>query len=76
MASYLNATRADVSIIKMHMEKLMNETYPSVNLIAEAQLTQLTQIQLNTANNVQVLTEFRDLFRRATTPGSGVKVNM
>lgn len=76
VASYLNATRADVSIIKMHMEKLMNETYPSVNLIAEAQLTQLTQIQLNTANNVQVLTEFRDLFRRATTPGSGVKVNM
>nr|DAH30067.1 MAG TPA: tail tape measure protein [Caudoviricetes sp.] len=76
IASYFNATRADVSVIKMHMEKLMNETYPSMNLIAEAQLTQLTQIQLNTANNVQVLTEFRDLFRRATTPGSGVKVNM
>ena len=76
IASYFNATRADVSVIKMHMEKLMNETYPSMNLIAEAQLTQLTQIQLITANNVQVLTEFRDLFRRATTPGSGVKVNM
>jgi hypothetical protein len=76
LASYLNATRADVSIIKMQWEKFLNETYPSVNLIAEAQLTQLTMIQVNTANNVQVLTEFRDLFRRATTPGSGVRLNV
>lgn len=76
LASYLNATRADVSVIKMHVEKFFNETYQSVNLIAEAQLTQLSQIQVNTSKNAGLVEEIRDLFRRATTPGSGVKVNM
>ena len=50
--------------------------YPQTNMIAQAQLTELKQIQINTANNVQVLTEFRDLFKRVITPGSGYRMNI
>ena len=76
LGSYINGIRADVSVQRKLQEQLVNELMPKSNYIAEAQLTQLSQIQRNTAMNVTVLTEFRDLFRRATTPGSGVRVNV
>ena len=65
-----------MSVQRKLQEQAVNELMPRANYIAEAQLTQLRQIQINTATNVTVLTEFRDLFRRATTPGSGVRVNV
>lgn len=76
IVSYVNAIRADGSVRRSLLEKLVNDMYPQTNMIAQAQLTELKQIQINTANNVQVLTEFRDLFKRVITPGSGYRMNI
>ena len=76
IVSYVNAIRADGSAMRSSLDKFINEIYPRANLIAQAQLTELKQIQINTANNVQVLTEFRDLFKRVITPGSGYRMNI
>lgn len=75
LASYLNATRADVSIIKMHVEKFLNETYPSVNLMAESQLQQLTLIANNTGRNAGLVEEIRDMINIVVDKG-GRKIRM
>ena len=75
VASYLNATRADVSIIKMHVEKFLNETYPSVNLMAESQLQQLTLIANNTGRNAGLVEEIRDMINIVVDKG-GRKIRM
>ncbi len=75
VASYLNATRADVSIIKMHVEKFLNETYPSVNLMAGSQLQQLTLIANNTGRNAGLVEEIRDMINIVVDKG-GRKIRM
>ena len=75
VASYLNATRADVSIIKMYVEKFLNETYPSVNLMAESQLQQLTLIANNTGRNAGLVEEIRDMINIVVDKG-GRKIRM
>ena len=49
LASYINAIRADVSVKREYVRRLVEELFPAYNVIAQAQLQQLTMIQINTA---------------------------
>lgn len=63
LASYLNAMRQDVSVNRKLVEKLVEVDMANMNLIANAQLTQLRLIQANTLRNADaadaILSEFR-----------------
>lgn len=64
LASYINAIRADVSVKREYVRRLVEELFPSYNVIAQAQLQQLTMIQINTAKNVEFVEEIRDILHR------------
>ena len=64
LASYINAIRADVSVKREYVRRLVEELFPAYNVIAQAQLQQLTMIQINTANNVEFVEEIRDILHR------------
>ena len=64
LASYINAIRADVSIKREYVRRLVEELFPAYNVIAQAQLKQLTMIQINTAKNVEFVEEIRDILHR------------
>ena len=64
LASYINAIRADVSIKREYVRRLVEELFPAYNVIAQAQLQQLTMIQINTAKNVEFVEEIRDILHR------------
>lgn len=49
LASYINAIRADVSVKREYVRRLVEELFPAYNVIAQAQLQQLTMIHLNSA---------------------------
>ena len=64
LASYINAIRADVSVKREYVRRLVEELLPAYNVIAQAQLQQLTMIQINTAKNVEFVEEIRDILHR------------
>ena len=64
LASYINAIRADVSIKREYVRRLVEELFPAYNVIAQAQLKQLTMIQINTAKNVEFVEEIRNILHR------------
>lgn len=64
LASYINAIRADVSVKREYVRRLVEELFPAYNVIAQAQLQQLTMIQINTAKNVKFVEEIRDILHR------------
>lgn len=64
LASYINAIRADVSVKREYVRRLVEELFPAYNVIAQAQLQQLTMIQINTAQNVEFVEEIRDILHR------------
>ena len=64
LASYINAIRADVSVKREYVLRLVEELFPAYNVIAQAQLQQLTMIQINTAKNVEFVEEIRDILHR------------
>ena len=64
LASYINAIRADVSVKREYVRRLVEELFPTYNVIAQAQLQQLTMIQINTAKNVEFVEEIRDILHR------------
>lgn len=64
LASYINAIRADVSVKREYVRRLVEELFPAYNVIARAQLQQLTMIQINTAKNVEFVEEIRDILHR------------
>lgn len=64
LASYINAIRADVSVKREYVRRLVEELFPAYNVIAQAQLQQLTMIQINTAKNVEFVEEIRDMLHR------------
>lgn len=64
LASYINAIRADVSVKREYVRRLVEELFPAYNAIAQAQLQQLTKIQINTAKNVEFVEEIRDILHR------------
>ncbi len=63
-ASYINAIRADVSIKREYVRRLVEELFPAYNVIAQAQLKQLTMIQINTAKNMEFVEEIRNILHR------------
>lgn len=64
LASYINAIRADVSVKREYVRRLVEELFPAYNVIAQAQLQQLTMIRINTAKNVEFVEEIRDILHR------------
>lgn len=64
LTSYINAIRADVSVKREYVRRLVEELFPAYNVIAQAQLQQLTMIQINTAKNVEFVEEIRDILHR------------
>ena len=64
LASYINAIRADVSVKREYVRRLVEELFPAYNVIAQAQLQQLTMIQINTAKNVEFVEEIRNILHR------------
>lgn len=64
LASYINAIRADVSVKREYVRRLVEELFPAYNVIAQAQLQQLTMIQINTAKNVEFVEEIRDILHK------------
>lgn len=65
LASYINAIRADVAAKLILVRQLIEEYYPQMNMIAQAQLTELKAIAKNTADNVALVTEIRDMLSGA-----------
>ena len=65
LASYINAIRADVAAKLILVRQLIEEYYPQMNMIAQAQLTELKAIAKNTADNVALVTEIRDMLSAA-----------
>ena len=65
LASYINAIRADVAAKLILVRQLIEEYYPQMNMIAQAQLTELKTIAKNTADNVALVTEIRDMLSGA-----------
>jgi len=65
LASYINGIRADVSIKRTLQERFFKEDFPKMNVIAEAQLRQLSMITENTRrtadSNEAILNEVSEL---------------
>ena len=64
LASYINAIRADVSMKREYVRRLVEDLFPAYNVIAQAQLQQLTMIQINTAKNAVLVEEIRDILHK------------
>ena len=65
LASYLNSVRSDVAMKLQLVRQIVDEYFPRANFLAEAQLTELKAISRNTANNVALVTEIRDMLGAA-----------
>lgn len=72
LASYINAVRSDVSLERGYIEKIANEMFPKMSVIAQAQLTQLELIARyteatasNTSRNADLVGEIRDIINGA-----------
>jgi len=72
LASYINAVRGDVSLERGYIEKIANEMFPKMSVIAQAQLTQLELIARyteatasNTSRNADLVGEIRDIINGA-----------
>lgn len=70
LGSYLNSIRQDSSVQRNLIEQLVSVDVPKINYLAEAQLRELSQIQSNTARNVVLVGEIRDLFNKVVDKGS------
>ena len=73
LLSYMNAIRADVSIKRDYVRRVVEELLPYNNRIADAQLQQLTMIQKNTANNAASASEIRDMLNSVINGGKRIK---
>lgn len=70
LASYVNSIRQSIHVKQQFLEKLVSDDIPKMNYLAEAQLRELSQIQSNTARNVALVGEIRDLVNRVVDKGS------
>lgn len=70
LASYLNSIRQSVSVKQGLLEKLVSDDLPQMSYLAQAQLRELSQIQTNTAKNVALVGEIRDLVNRVVDKGN------
>ncbi len=74
LASYINAIRADVSMKREYARRLIEDLFPTYNLIAQAQLQQLQMIQANTAKNAELVLQIKDMLHQNINPGKGFKI--
>ena len=70
LASYINAIRAEVSIKRTLLERLIAEDIPQISVLAQAQLTQLNNIAANTLRNADAADRIYELFNRVIDKGS------
>ena len=70
LGSYLNAIRQSVAVKQGLLEKLVSDDLPQMSYLAQAQLRELSQIQANTAKNVALVGEIRDLVNRVVDKGN------
>lgn len=71
--SYMNSIRADGSMRRDFMRRIVEELMPQTNLIANAQLQQLSMIQRNTAENARSAEEIRLLLNKVIV-GNKIRV--
>lgn len=71
LASYLNSVRADVAMKLQLVRKIVDEYFPRMNLLAEAQLTELKAISSNTAASAKFTEEIRDILHGARLSKNG-----
>lgn len=64
LSSYINGIRADVSVNRESMRRLIDESIPQMSVVSEAQLQQLSIIAQNTARNVEFVADIRDLLKK------------
>lgn len=57
LASYLNSVRSDVAMKLQLVRQIVDEHFPRMNLLAEAQLTELKSISRNTASSAKFAEE-------------------
>lgn len=65
LGSYINSVRADVAAQLQIARQFVDEHFPRMNHLAEAQLNELKAISRNTASNVVLVTEIRDMLSAA-----------
>ena len=73
LASYINAVRADVSVIRMVLETAYGTGEGS--MIAQAQLQQLEMISSNTARNADAAERIESLFNAITIGAKKIYIN-
>lgn len=69
LASYLNATRQDVSIQRTLVEQLVSVDVPKMSIIAQAQLQQLQQVAANTRRNADAADRIYELVNKVVDRG-------
>lgn len=69
LASYLNATRQDVSVNRTLLEQLVGSDVPKMNYLAEAQLQQLQMVVANTKRNADTADKIYSLIDRVVDKG-------
>lgn len=70
LASYLNATRQDVSVQRNLIEQLVSVDVPQMSIIAQAQLQQLQQVVANTKRNADAADRIYELVNKVVDKGS------
>ena len=75
LASYVNAMRADLSAQRELVRRILEEYIPTHNLIAEAQLRQLEQIQVNTAKSATQAEQIMGFLNGCNNGTKSIKVS-
>lgn len=63
LASYVNAIRADVSVIRIDWDKFVNDILPRHTVVLQAQLAQLKAIASNTGRNAELVSDIYDILK-------------
>ena len=73
LASYINAIRADVSINRSALQKIAEGLLPSLQTSLNVQLTELKNINSNTARGADAAEQIKELLSSVITVGNGGK---
>lgn len=73
LASYINAIRADVSINRSALQKIAEGLLPSLQTSMNVQLTELKNINSNTARSADAAEQIKELLSSVITVGNGGK---
>ena len=73
LASYINAIRTDVSINRSALQKIAEGLLPSMQTSLNVQLTELKNINSNTARGADAAEQIKELLSSVITVGNGGK---